>query len=176
MCCGAAPQSESPQILAWRRLSDVVRNYAPKLLTFIEESHGPGAIAEAWDEFTLWSDEPFDPQSPHVPLFYPWLFHVWRPLTGETEVEARCLHSIPPSQSYLIARGKSLDPLLYRYLSACLDSPFGFFEVVSVDPGRGMQMREILTEIPFRCSSTAPRRVCSRATLFTVWWWNAAAS
>jgi hypothetical protein len=148
VCCGAAPESEAPQILAWRRLSGVARNYAPKLLSFIEESHGPGAILEAWEEFTLWSDEPFDPQSPHVTLFYPWLFHAWRPLTGETEVEARCLHSIPPSQAYLIARAKSTDPLLYRYLSACLDSPFGFFEVVSVDPGRGMQMREILTETP----------------------------
>jgi hypothetical protein len=84
-----------------------------------------------------------------VTLFFPWLFHVWRPLTGETEVKTRCLHSIPPTQAYLIARSKSIDPLLYRYLSACLDSPFGFFEVESVDPGHGMQMREILTEVSY---------------------------
>lgn len=149
VCCGSAPESESPQTLAWRRLSRVVRNYAPKLLNFIAESHGPRAIPEAWKEFTLWNEEPFDPQSPQMALFYPWLFHTWRPLTGETEIETRCLHSIPPSQAYLIARANSIDPLLYRYLSACLDSPFGFFEVISVDPGHGMQMREILTETPY---------------------------
>ena len=150
MCCGAAaPEPESPQNLAWRRLSHVVRDYAPKLLSFIAEFYGPDAIPEAWEEFTLWNDEPFDPESPHVTLFYPWLFHVWRPLTGETNVQLRCLHSIPPSQAYLIARGKSIDPVLYRYLSVCLDSPFGFFEVVSVDPGHGMQMREILTETSY---------------------------
>jgi SEC-C motif len=145
-CCGAAPEEESQQILAWRRLSRAVQDHAPKLLNFIAESHGRGAIQEAWEEFTLWSGEPFDPESPQVTLFYPWLFHVWKPLTTETEIEARCLHSIPPSQAYLIAKGKGIDPLLYRYLSACLDSPFGFFEIISADPGHGMQMREILTE------------------------------
>jgi hypothetical protein len=149
VCCGAAPESESPEILAWRRLSRFTRTYGQKLLDFIEDAHGPGAIPEAWDEFTLWNEEPFDPRSPQVTLFYPWLFHVWRPLTGDTEVETRCLHSIPPSQAYLIACRKNIDPLLYRYLSACLDSPFGFFEVVSVDPGRGMQLRETLTEAAY---------------------------
>ena len=149
VCCGAAPATESPQILAWRRLSRVVKGYALNLLKFIAESHGPEAIHEAWGEFTLWNDEPFDPESPQVTLFYPWLFYVWRPLTGETEVQTRCLHSIPPAQAYLIARGKGLDPLLYRYLSACLDSPFGFFEILSVDPGHGMQVREILTETSY---------------------------
>ncbi len=150
VCCGAAASApESPQILAWRRLSRVVQNYAPQLLSFIAESYGPESVPEAWEEFTLWNDEPFDPESPQVTLFYPWLFHVWRPLTGETNVQTRCLHSIPPSQAYLIARGKSIDPILYRCLSACLDSPFGFFEVVSVDPGHGMQMREILTETSY---------------------------
>jgi hypothetical protein len=149
VCCGAAPETESPQILAWRRLSRAVQDHVPKLLSFIAESHGPGAIAEAWEEFTLWIDEPFDPESPQVTLFYPWLFHVWRPDPIETGVEARCLHSIPPTQAYLIARGKGMDQLLYRYLSACLDSPFGFFEIISSDPGHGMQMREILTEITY---------------------------
>jgi hypothetical protein len=146
VCCGAVPKTESPQILAWRRLSRAVQDHVPKLLSFIAESHGPGAIEEAWQEFTLWIDEPFDPESPQVTLFYPWLFHVWRPDPIDTEVEARCLHLIPPTQAYLIARGKGMDPLLYRYLSACLDSPFGFFEIISADPGHGMQMREILTE------------------------------
>jgi hypothetical protein len=146
VCCGAAPEMESPQILAWRRLSRAVQDHAPKLLSFIAESHGRAAIPEAWEEFTLWSGESFDPESPQVTLFYPWLFHVWRPDPIETAVEARCLHSIPPTQAYLIARSKGMDPVLYRYLSACLDSPFGFFEVIRADPGRGMQMREILTE------------------------------
>jgi len=146
VCCGAAPETESPQILAWRRLSRAIQDHVPKLLSFIAESYGPGAIAEAWEEFTLWVDAPFDPESPQVTLFYPWLFHVWRPEPIDTGVEARCLHSIPPTQAYLIAQGKGMDQLLYRYLSACLDSPFGFFEIISADPGHGMQMREILTE------------------------------
>jgi len=149
LCCGGAPDVESPQELAWRRLNRAVQDHAPKLLSFIAESHGRGAILEAWEEFTLGSGEPFDPESPQVTLFYPWLFHVWTPLTTDTGVQARCLHSIPPSQAYLIAKGKGMDPVLYRYLSACLDSPFGFFEVISVNPGHGMQMREILTETSY---------------------------
>jgi hypothetical protein len=149
VCCGAAPDTESPQSLAWRRLSRALQDHAPKLLRFIEESHGRGAIPEAWEEFTLWSGEPFDPASPQMALFYPWLFHAWKPLTTETTVAARCLHLIPPSQAYLIARGKGMDPYLYRYLSACLDSPFGFFEIISVNPGHGTEMREIFTETTY---------------------------
>lgn len=80
VCCEAAPDTESPQMLAWRRLGRAVQDHAPKLLNFIAESHGREAIPEAWEEFTLRSGEPFDPQSPQVTLFYPWMFHVWRPL------------------------------------------------------------------------------------------------
>jgi hypothetical protein len=149
LCCGAAPETESPLILAWRRLNRAVQDHAPKLLSFIAESHGREAIPEAWEEFTLWSGEPFDPESPQVTLFFPWLFHTWRPDPIDSGVEARCLREIPPTQAYLIARSKGMDPVLYRYLSACLDSPFGFFEVISVDPGHGLQMREILTETTY---------------------------
>ena len=92
VCCGAAPETESPQILAWRRLSRAVQDHAPKLLSFIAESHGRGAIPEAWEEFTLWSGEPFDPESPQVTLFYPWLFHVWRPDSIETNRNAFAGH------------------------------------------------------------------------------------
>ncbi len=146
VCCAATSNIESPQLLAWRRLRRAVEDHAPKLLGFITESYGPGAVKEAWEEFTLWSDEPFTPESPQVALFFPWLFHIWSPDPAETGIEARCLHSVPPTQAYLIARGRGMDATLYRYLSACLDSPFGFYEVIAVDPGHGMQMREVFTE------------------------------
>ena len=146
VCCGAAPETESSDTLAWRRLSRAIENHTAKLFSFIEETYGPEAIPEAWEEFTLWSEEPFTPDDPQVTLFYPWLFHHWSPDPADTAVEARCLHEISPTQAYLIARGQDLDVALYRYLSACLDSPFGFYEVVGVEPGSGLRLREILTE------------------------------
>jgi len=146
VCCGAAPKTESPDTLAWRRLGRAIENHAAKLFSFIEESYGPQAIPEAWEEFTLWSEQPFTPDDPQVTIFYPWLFHHWSPDPVDTAVEARCLQAVSPTQAYLIARGKDLEAALYRYLSACLDSPFGFYEVVGVEPGSGLQLREILTE------------------------------
>lgn len=151
---------ESPHSLAGRRLSRVVRDHVPKLLDFIAGAHGPDALLEAWEEFTLWNDVPFDPDSRQLPLFYPWCFHVWKPLTGETKVKTRCLHGISPSQAYLIA-AQQIDPLLYRYLTACLDTPFGFFELCSAPPSHGMQLHEILTETAYsvdeRAASTSGR-------------------
>ena len=149
LCCGAGAATESPETLAWRRLGRALENHAAKLLSFIAESHGRGAIFEAWEEFTLWNEEPFDHGSPQVTLFYPWMFYAWKPMTADTGVMTRCLHSIAPAQAYLIAKGQSIDPALNRYLSACLDSPFGFFEVVGTNPGQGMQLREILTETSY---------------------------
>jgi hypothetical protein len=143
-CCGTAPATEPPHRITRRRLRRAVEELTPKLKNFTTESYGPNAILEAWEEFTLWSGEPFSADSPHATLFYPWFFHIWSPEPPDTAVTARCLQSVPPTQAYLIAQGAE-EPLS-RYLSACLDSPFTFHEILSTEPGPGLRLRDVLTD------------------------------
>jgi hypothetical protein len=49
-CREAAPDMRSPPRPAWRRASRQAPDQAPKLLNFIDESHGPGAIPDTWED------------------------------------------------------------------------------------------------------------------------------
>ena len=115
------------------------------MLRFVKNAYGPRAIDEAWKEFTLGKEPEFDPDTPLVAVFMPWLFHCWSPDPGETAVRDRALHGVPPTEAYLRKKGARLDPLLREYLQACLASAFSFYEIARSDPGRGVRLRDIIT-------------------------------
>jgi hypothetical protein len=148
-CLNAAAQAaaEPPELLAWRRVRRVLDGFVPRMLEFVSEAYGPAALAEAWTEFHLCfeGDElELDPESPFMPLFTPWFFHVWEP-DVDTEVEDESLHGRVPTAEYLRRHGRRLEPALRRYLEACVKAPFGFHEILHVQAGRGFQAREVLT-------------------------------
>ncbi|MGH8115933.1 MAG: YecA family protein [Rhodanobacteraceae bacterium] len=149
-CCLAADeaQANSPQERIWRRLRRQFDDgtYAAMMLRFVESAYGVEAIDEAWDEFTLWDDEPFDPGSPHMPVFMPWLFSQWSPDPAEeTSVTDVRLHGVPPARALLERKGYTIDPVLREYLASCLDAPFSFYEVLTVERGRGLELRNVFT-------------------------------
>jgi hypothetical protein len=148
-CCLLAERAaaESPQELVRRRLRRLKDDgkLTAQLLRFIQDVYGPQAIDEAWDEFTLWEDELFDPDSTYMPLFMPWLFSQWAPDPQGTTVEDATLHDVPPARAFLQRKGGGLDPLLREYLESCLDSPLSFYEIAHCEPGRSMRLRDVLT-------------------------------
>lgn len=129
----------------WYRLRRVLEGYPVELLKFADSHFGKAWLAEAWDEFTLWEDVPFDPESPHIPVFMPWFYFDWLPDPEETAVKAEAQDGLSLAQAYLNRKGKHLDPLLRRYLEACIEAPFSFYEVVSCEPGTGFALRDIFT-------------------------------
>jgi hypothetical protein len=147
-CCLAQarrPVDSDPAILAWERLRRANEGFPRTMATFFGDVYGPGAIDEAWAEFTLWTEESFDPRSPHVALFIPWSYHQWSPDPLEqTGVEDQALHGRTPTSVFLERRKRRLDPALCRYLEACLETPFSFHEVLRCDPERGFRTRDIL--------------------------------
>lgn len=110
---------------------------------FTAETFGPAAVEEAWEEFVMDTDlehSQFNPETPHIQIFMPWFFHCWSPQVEEIEGPP-----VTPTRAFLGERGSRLDPLVRRYLEACLEAPFGFHEIVSSDPGRGFGARDIIT-------------------------------
>ncbi|OGA01964.1 MAG: hypothetical protein A3H35_04160 [Betaproteobacteria bacterium RIFCSPLOWO2_02_FULL_62_17] len=146
-CCLAAAASmpETPEDLAWRRVRRALEGFPADMLRFVTHAYGPAAIDEAWQEFTLWEGDTFDFDTPHAPVFMPWLFHCWSPDSDETRVAEKSLHEVTPTEAFLHAKGRHLDPALRRYLEACTGSPFSFFEIVRADPARGFRVRDIIT-------------------------------
>lgn len=148
-CCLAAQtaRESDPRELVWRRLRRLKDDgdYATMMLRFVHDAYGDGALEEAWNEFTLWEDEPFDPGSLHQPVFMPWLFCLWAPDPEETAVADADLHEVPPARALLQRKGHRLDSLLREYLESCLAAPLSFYEVLHSEPGRRLQLRNVIS-------------------------------
>lgn len=148
-CCLAARSArvESPENLVWRRLRRLKdeENEAALLLRFIERVYGEAAVDEAWAAFNLDASEPFDPESPYLPLFLSWMQGVWSPDPHATTVADASLHGVPPLRAFLARKGRHLDPLSRAYMEACLAAPFTFMEVLGCEPERSLRTRDIFT-------------------------------
>jgi hypothetical protein len=154
-CClaGAAAVADSAAELAWRRIRRAVDDYgfAVRMLRFLEDVYGPLALAEAWDEFMCWLGDDddeievhFEPQSPFIPVFMPWFFHCWTPDAPDSAIKDTSLHDRVPTAVFL-ERQRGMEPVVRRYLEACVGTPFGFYEILSCERGRGFSAREIFT-------------------------------
>jgi hypothetical protein len=131
--------------LTWRRLREQLKGYPIAMLRFVNETYGPSALHEAWEEFMGDDGVEFDPETPLMQLFMPWFFHCWTPDPHATSVEDEALQGVIPTAAYLTAKKRRLDPLLRRYLESLLSAPFTFFEVVSCDPGAKMNLQDLMT-------------------------------
>src|SRR5256885_23283 len=126
----------------WRRVRQAIDGYAAAMLRFVAEAYGPDALQQAWPEFTigrrdkLLDSDRFVEGGPHTELFFSWLFHQGSPQAekGSTIADA-ALYGVSPTRAYLIRRAGRLDPLLKRYLEACLAAPFGFYEIRDCEAG-----------------------------------------
>ena len=143
---GRPAEASLPQDAAWRAVRRAIDGYPTALFRFVQDVYGPYAADEAWAEFTLWRDDDpeFDPETPHIELFIPWLFHHWAPDPAGTAVEDTSLHDRVPTAVYLERRGSRLNPVLARYLEGCLASAVSFHEILSCEPGRGFRTRDIM--------------------------------
>jgi hypothetical protein len=147
-CCLAAPAAPAlePANLAWKRVRRALDEFdvTAKIVRLIGEAYGPDVVEEAWLDFAF-DDDPFDPESVHGSVFWPWMFHCWKPDPEATTVADTSLHGVSPTQAFLAGRGRSLDPLVRQYLEACLASRFGFYEIVRCKPGIGFEARDMFT-------------------------------
>ncbi|MGK7313366.1 MAG: hypothetical protein ACN0LA_14120 [Candidatus Longimicrobiales bacterium M2_2A_002] len=152
----------------WRRLRAALDGFPTTMMRFVREVYGPDVLDEAWTEFVLWEDaDPgFDPDSVHLPVFMPWFFHRWTPDPADTRVADASLHGRSPTSVLLERRGTKLDPLLRRYLQACVTSPFSFYEVVHSRPGHGFRARDIFTGEEHDVLERSASRTFGRGNIF----------
>ena len=148
-CCGA-PTVEPPEVIAWLRIRRLLEDGNVELHRFVEKAYGYEAIEEAWEEFAegARTDEPYDPESPHLGIFMSWFHNFWSPDPhGESAVPDTSLLDVQPTRAYLTHRGARLDPLLREYLESCLEAPLSFHRVEQVDPGKGFVLKDLVTGI-----------------------------
>lgn len=147
-CLDKQSSTSSSGELAWRRIRRELEGLSGRMLRFAAATYGHEAVHEAWREFMLWDEDEaeFDDESPHAAVFLPWMLHHWSPNPDETDVADTRLHQVAPTRAYLERKGRQLSSLIREYLQSCLDQPFSFYEVEHVEPGRGMALRDLLTD------------------------------
>jgi hypothetical protein len=148
-CCLKTEQVHPEDEFLWRRIRRAIEGLPAQLLSFGCSHFGQEVLLEAWDEFMPpWkdgSDEPFTPDTPHMPIFMPWFFYDWVPAPLETSVKHEALDGRTLARAYLDKKARHLDPLRVRYMEQCCLAPFSFYDVLSVRPGAGFVLRDIMT-------------------------------
>jgi hypothetical protein len=146
-CCLAAARAAAsdPSVLAWKRLRRLREGFPERMLGFMHDAYGGHVMEEAWEAFMLDDGAPFDPDSPHFPVFCSWMFHHWAPRAEDSDVADASLHGVAPTRAFLQRKGRHLDAAMRQYLQACVDSHYSFFEVEEVERGRSLDLLDLIT-------------------------------
>jgi len=146
-CCLDAQQSDE---LAYRRLSQTYDDLMENLLRFSVEELGQTCLDEAMEDFFEESEwEPDDELLDHfASMFWSWFFFNWSIFEDDSEeglYSCRLPAETALAEVYIRKNKTALDDLQLKCCSAALHTPFSFQEVLDVQPGRGLVIRDILT-------------------------------
>ena len=131
---------------AWCRIRRAVDGYASAIVRVIGESYGKDSVQRAWHEFTIWGGGSFFGDDPNAELFFSWLFHRWSPMLEEGhKIDDGSCYGVPPTRAYLARNASGLNPVQRRYLEACLETRFSFYEILDCKPHIGFKARDVLT-------------------------------
>jgi len=126
------------------RFHTLVAEHATAIMRLIIASCSRTTLQQAWQEFTFGHGGKFAGDDLNSELFYSWLRHRWFPRRGTRAARSLCGQS--PTRAFLARASTSVDPLLRRYLNACLATPCGFHEILDCTPHRSFVARNVLTE------------------------------
>jgi len=157
-CCLANDEASVVDLAeqTWRRIRAAIEGYAADMLRFIGVCYGKDAVHQAWLEFTIGSGEEFVQGHPNTELFFTWFFHHWTPArTKGNKIADAALYGIAPTRAFLARKGRHINPLLHRYLKACLESSLAFHEILHCEAGVGFTTRDVFTASEFRVRERA---------------------
>lgn len=131
----------------WRSVRKAADGLSVEILKFVGERFGIGVIEEAWQEFLSDDTEtPSGPDSFHLPVFFSWFSYNWIPDPfSETYTASPELGEGTVARAFLRRKRKKLDPLAVRYIEACLKAVFSYYDILSLNPGKGFRVRDIFT-------------------------------
>jgi hypothetical protein len=142
-CCLAQERAKVESFF-WHRVHACRHTLATRLLPYAREVFGEAWLNNAWREFQCLIDGQFEPESTEVNVFLPWFFFNWttnQEPVGDTEPPCA-----PPAELYLEEHASELDELQTKYIEACLDAPFSFFEVLKIEPGVGFRLKDVFSK------------------------------
>ena len=139
-CCGLVSLADPMETAAkvWRTAQDSVEQ---KALRVLRQVAGEASLRRASDDFGLADSGPHT-DGPENQLFIPWLLYDWRADAFEHRGPAE--DTIPFARRYLVEHDKRLDARERIFLDSASTTPTSFHEILSVEPGRSLRLRDII--------------------------------
>lgn len=131
--------------LNWQKMRRTEGELIHILLKHADRYYGQEAVAEAWDEFSVWNDVPMDPESePELDTaFLPWFVFNWIPDNAEVD-EADRYPEMQVAMHYLELKGSRIDSFQRRFIEEICSQPYSFFVVTGAVPGQQMTLCDLL--------------------------------
>lgn len=122
-----------------------------KLTDYALQLFGPDVIFRALTDYWRAESSKRSPEEEdlqrHMPLFFPWLLFNWEPLSGGLfgKIGRRRRQTI--AELFLEEQGEMIDTLERRVVESSNRNPFRFFEVLRVQPGEWVRLRDVLAGV-----------------------------
>lgn len=147
-CCLVAERDSQPASvtnLNWPRMRKADERLAAVLLDYMLVDYGAEAVMEAWDEFTLWNEVPFEPAvCPDIDtVFMPWMLYCWEP---EFREERPGYPDICIAEHFLKNQSGQISAYERRFLQAALGNSLRFFQIIEVNAGNGLLLRDLFLQ------------------------------
>jgi hypothetical protein len=146
-CCQTRDEAASIVGTGWLRIRRTEGEVMDKLASHMTRCYGPGALDEAWDEYTLWSEPPAvrDEWPEYKTSFLPWLMFDWEPEQNQSGERVE-RPELTAARHYARHKGMNLDSYERRYIEAVCSEPCTFYLVVTPVPGRAITLRDIFRQ------------------------------
>lgn len=144
-CC--LPKQEADPELLRRRIRQIDEELNVKLFRHALSLYDVYGMEEAWEDYWLGTrkyDE-LDHDDPENQAFQPWYIYSWVP-AKDSLISKSFRLSIPIAKDFLRQKENHLTPSEHRFLTATLNQPFSFHEVLKNHPDYGFLLKDILTE------------------------------
>ncbi len=142
-CCGMRPPDELAE--AGRRIRRLQEDIEPRIFRYSRDVFGESFAEDAWHEFVL-EFEDIAPDGPELQLFLPWAIYEWTPELPESLRLEGVPNRLSISEVFLGVHDSALLPAEKQYLLAVSRSPFSFHDVLEVEPGRRLLLRDVLLQ------------------------------
>jgi hypothetical protein len=153
-CCLSAGVTNEAAKLHYERLAGCYEKLEERLGEHAYQLFGPDGPVLALDEFLGWpeGDEPVEADflDRQGALFWPWFLFNWEYEADEEDIELDGPPGKTIAELYTADQGTELDDLEGQLIRATNRKPYSFWEVMAVDPGNAIDLRDILTDMQIK--------------------------
>ncbi|MDF1591493.1 MAG: SEC-C metal-binding domain-containing protein [Desulfobacterales bacterium] len=148
-CCLSGNVTTSVE-LRYRRLSAAHDRLAERLMKYAVKTFGKDIFSCALNEFWIWPED--DKEAPDSecmdrqrPLFVPWLLFNWEYDEFDEDFKLNGPPDRTVAELYAMDKGTQLEPMELALIGAVNRKPYSLWEVLKVEPGKGISLRDALT-------------------------------